>query len=149
MKNSFEILVLLISGFSALNNIAGASSVSEAGVGKFLKGYDKYMAILKHVSLQISYGMEAGWAVGKNKRLANIIANKVADSIRKLDRRADMLYEEVKNSQKGYQKDIKRQLMLINQVATPKDAQLAKKLNQLLKTMGKIYSEARVCLMLF
>ena len=148
MKNSFAILVMFISGFIIFNNIAGTSSISEADVGGFLKGYNKYMAILKHISLQITYGMEAGWVVGRKKRMANLLANRVAESIRKLDRRADMLYEEVKKSGKEYQEDIKRQLMLINQVATPKDVQLAKKLNRLLKIMGKIYSEARVSFML-
>jgi len=144
MKNSFAILLMVISGFIIFNNIAGTSSISEADVGRFLKGYNKYMAILKHISFQITYGMEAGWVVGRKKRMANLLANRVAESIRKLDRRADMLYEEVKKSRKEYQKDIKRQLMLINQVATPKNVQLAKKLNRLLKIMGKIYSEARV-----
>ena len=104
------------------------------------------MAILKRLVVHIRWELEVGGPNEETKKKANLIANKAARYMRQMDRAAEHMYETVKKkSSKEVPEDMRRQLMLINQVGTPKDLAHVIKTNKVLKRMSKIYSTARVC----
>ena len=145
MKKIFTIPFICLLGLLFLNNIQQTSSVFENHVSTFLKQYNYYMAILKRLALHINWELEVGSLSENTKKKAKLIASKVSRYMRRMDNAAERLYETVKKSSKKIPDDMRRQLMLINQVGTPKDLEHIIKTNKVLKIMSKIYSAARVC----
>ena len=136
---------LLLSGMIILGNVRLTSTVSENYVRLFLQKYNYYMAVLKRLSVEITWELELGKSSGGQRKKALIIANKAARYIRVMNAKAEKLYEAVKKAENKISDDLKRQLMLINQVGTPKNLNDIVMTNKVLKLMSKIYSSARVC----
>ena len=149
MKSSGAASFIFLLGLLFLSKVQETSSGSEENIRTFLNQYNYYMAVLKRLSNVIQWEMELGKISGEKKRKATLLAKKVRDTIRKMDNKADNIYEAVKKSSKDIPEDMKRQLMLINQVGTPKGLADMTKINKLLQIMSKIYSSARVCGMIY
>ena len=135
-------LFLIIVYFSM--NLQQTSAASPTYVKTFLRQYNHYMAILKKLTTQIQWALEMGDLKGDRRKKAVLVANKASRYIRYMDRKAELLYNSIKEST-NIPKDSRRQLMLINQIGTPKDLKHLMMMNKVLKIMGKIYSSARVC----
>ena len=144
MKNSFVVSFLFLSGILFISKVQETTSVSENYVRIFLQRYNYYMAILRRLSAEIGWELEMGGVKGQKRKKATLIANKAAKYIRTMNNKADKLYETVKKSSTKISEDMRRQLMLINQVGTPKDLKHIVMTNKVLKIMSKIYSSARV-----
>lgn len=144
MKNIAVLRFLFLSGVVLFCNIQVTWTVSENHVRFILENYNHYMAILKKQSVEISWELEVGQVSGEKRKKAILIANKLAKYIRMMNRMAEQLYEAVKKTENKIPEDMKRQLMLINQVGTPKDLKHIIMTNKVLKMMSKIYSSARV-----
>ena len=134
--------LFIIIGYLSMN-MQQISAASPTYVKTFLRQYNHYMAILKKMTTQIQWALEMGDLKGKQRKKAVLVANKASRYIRYMDRKAELLYDSIKEST-NIPKDSRRQLMLINQVGTPKDLKHLTMMNKVLKIMGKIYSSARV-----
>ncbi len=143
MNNNVYFILAAVKLFCILFIVKETSCITTNDVEIFLQKYNKYAAMLMKITSEISWELDLG-DIDKNKvQSALQIKMKAKKYMKLLNEKAETVYNSTKELS-DLSQDLKRQLVCINKVSTPRSPEDEKFLEETVKRMEKIYTTARV-----